>query len=1641
MEYIFRQNNNNMIGESAVPADPGSADARGAPQKVSLSFDLLYSFQSSLDLKVDAILERIFRAELPIPEFVSNLISYCAEPKDSPNKQLFEAVIQAIIDEMRYVSKYPPSELRITAELIGQLLYADLVTRLPAVAGQQHPLIFTLQGLLEALKRPVTHKLFKFGMIILEQFLDKIARWPVFASSVMQISEFRVAYPRYSQYINNVLETLPPAVRTLSVVDDAELKRLRLPPPPERYEAPAQEKEEKDEPRAAGRIPKAAAPAALVAQNQTVEQLLADPSLLEGLAIPPDQFSDQIGLFFNALSSLNVAEKSAELRALLEIPANKEYQPWLAYYLVKNRVCKESNLHATYLSLLDAVQQPKLFDHVTNLTYCCLRVLLNMAEAAVNSTTHRSIIRNLGSWLGQITIQRNKPLKSKDLDLKQLLLESYEQGRLSVTLPLVCKILSAVKHSRAYKPPNAWTTALISLLAELHDLPGLKTNLLFEIEVLCQGLEIALPDFKRSDLLASRPKPPEESPDFSKRPPQPVVLPVPAAQDWRRTPAVVAPPRAPGMEALQLPQLANMVIIAPSVALFQLQPKLKPLVTIAVDRAIREVVGAVLDRSVNISSLATREIVMKDFYGESDENAVRSAAKLMVASLAGSLALVTCKEPLKVALAQQLKTLLAPASGLSSEANETGLIDQVVQVVSADNLDLACSLLEQLVVERAIKEMDDQIIQALQLRRSAGVFPDMQSYQGSNWLALLPPMLRSRPGLAPGSCYKDFAAGMAIPASPSPPPPVAAPVGPPPPPPPPPVAAPPVHSVMTALRLAAEAQQETAEFKELLLLLSTGLEDMVHRLAANEVILTLPEVVENQPQFLDSYYGLIALGVESEWLQYLRKVEQLLKANLGLCPVLVLIVLAGITERMEAFAAAMSAESFSCSVTEEHLHMEICLALLSIVSGVGLDAEAVGKYLHAPVYATVVYTLHGRIDERLAEPLKTAFLYFAIGCMRYALVKETEMDKLCVRLFTDHRSVASTCFVVSFLYIFVCKMRMSPLSAWTGSIEVIAKLVNRVRETGPANIPPSEKGLAQQLELFMREGKAVANLAVDRVLAYRHLHCLTTSGPQQLPQDVIEFQSIRVPALDSLKLLPDPLKLAGLEKRAAIISLVDQFRAVPEDKRARFWNGLKAVGMPVDQASTEWTEALFQGAVERALELCNGGIDYSALEFYGPFALSLARDAFSSAEGGSLATMDAAKFKIFRRALEAIAKTLTSQRGSLGVNQRVYVRMCLSLWTEFVSVRPESGMWVSGLASQYCRMLSSVGPALIPGFAFGWLELLASREFMAKVLSIRGQRGWLGFGRLIQQAFAFGNTLDPVVKDFNKGVMRVMLVLLHDFPEFLSNYHHLFIAAVPVASVQVRNLTLSAFPKALKLPDPFMQNLRLELLPEVKFAPRLLLGDDVNGFLETSGIKQLLVEYAKQADRNVLATIRMKLFEAKYDAGVMHEFAYFAGIRLPAKINALTALGEASCVSSGALAMDIFSDMMVNMDSEGRYALLCALAAFLRFPDAHTNYYSGLILALFAETPLQAARQQITRVLLERLIVHRPHPWGLLVTFVELIRNPKYSFWQHSGSFLKDHPDVEKVFNNVAATCLGGNPAATDQLRQVIYAAGSSSRV
>lgn len=72
------------------------------------------------------------------------------------------------------------------------------------------------------------------------------------------------------------------------------------------------------------------------------------------------------------------------------------------------------------------------------------------------------------------------------------------------------------------------------------------------------------------------------------------------------------------------------------------------------------------------------------------------------------------------------------------------------------------------------------------------------------------------------------------------------------------------------------------------------------------------------------------------------------------------------------------------------------------------------------------------------------------------------------------------------------------------------------------------------------------------------------------------------------------------------------------------------------------------------------------------------------------------------------------------------------------------------------------------------------------------------------------------------GILKVLLVLLHDFPEFLCDYHYIFCDEISPNCIQMRNLILSAFPRNMRLPDPFTPNLKFDVLAEINHAPRIL---------------------------------------------------------------------------------------------------------------------------------------------------------------------------------------------------------------------------
>eukprot|EP01050_Picozoa_sp_SAG11_P020254 SAG11_NODE_3383_length_2483_cov_1.276846_2_plen_594_part_01 len=314
--------------------------------------------------------------------------------------------------------------------------------------------------------------------------------------------------------------------------------------------------------------------------------------------------------------------------------------------------------------------------------------------------------------------------------------------------------------------------------------------------------------------------------------------------------------------------------------------------------------------------------------------------------------------------------------------------------------------------------------------------------------------------------------------------------------------------------------------------------------------------------------------------------------------------------------------------------------------------------------------------------------------------------------------------------------------------------------------------------------------------------------------------------------------------------------------------------------------------------------------------------------------------------------------GSGGFNQRGYFRLLMNLLVDLNAPDPGLEAWNYQLLTAFSNTFHALQPARLPGFAFAWLELVSHRMFMPKLLLAPKQKGWPLFQRFLIDLFKFmepalrSAALTEPIRLLYRGSLRVLLVLLHDFPQFLAHYHFALCNVIPPTCIQMRNLILSAFPRNMRLPDPFTPNLKVDLLPEINQSPRVL--SDYTSAISAAGLKAGLDSFlASRAPISFLRDLKQKLQLSPDDqvrrGGTYNDYA-INGLVLYVGVQAVaqnSAGGAVSPVTQSA-PMDIFLQLTQDLDSEGRYYFLNAIANQLRYPNNHTHYFSCVLLYLFA---------------------------------------------------------------------------------------------
>jgi CCR4-NOT transcription complex subunit 1 len=366
-------------------------------------------------------------------------------------------------------------------------------------------------------------------------------------------------------------------------------------------------------------------------------------------------------------------------------------------------------------------------------------------------------------------------------------------------------------------------------------------------------------------------------------------------------------------------------------------------------------------------------------------------------------------------------------------------------------------------------------------------------------------------------------------------------------------------------------------------------------------------------------------------------------------------------------------------------------------------------------------------------------------------------------------------------------------------------------------------------------------------------------------------------------------------------------------------------------------------------------------------------------------------------------------------NGRVYFRFFSTLLCEFHCGRdlltPEQDQ---DLYKSFATALLVLQPKYLPGFAFHWLGLLSHRLLLPSYLVPAGRTngGWNTFTKLLITLFSSLGEMMAIpeapayAQDYYRSVLRFFTMLHHDCPEYLVENHMQLNASIPSQCFQLHNIINSAATRSVypDQPDPFTPGLKINRLEHVRQAPAI--HSDIDNVLDEGGIKSIMEhictanELSDPDFATVLAVVDRQ--DGYVSSILVNALVLYVGVH---------ATSASSVFSSGAAPARLLIRLLSESRAEARYWIVSAMTNQVRYVNAHTHYFSTALQHIF-NLGQSGVQEQIMRVLCERLMVPRPHPWGLIVMMLEMVKNQAYNIWDLP--WVKAAPQIEAMLVNLA---------------------------
>ncbi|CCE64445.1 hypothetical protein TPHA_0H02420 [Tetrapisispora phaffii CBS 4417] len=1458
----------------------------------------LVPIPAEVETEMQSYLQQMYSNELSIKDII-DLLRKLRDSDNSRDQDLFTCMTHAVLAESTFFKDYPLDALATTSVLFGSIILFQLL--------RGFVLDVAFKVILNFAKEGPESKMFKFA--------------------IQAIYAFKMRLVDYPQYCKDLITQIP-----------------GLQTQPQVYQAVAEAAALLDQ-RAATTGPN---------QKHQVEYIPIKYFFVEELVtgIPQENPSkdtiEKILFLVNNMTEENFDSKIDNIKSLLQ-PA---YSSWFSHYLVTQRAITEPNYHSLYSKIITFIDSDVLYEYMLNTTLKQLLLLISTKEV---SSIDKNALKSLSSWLGRITLGVDKPIRHKNIAIRELLLDAHKNNRLEIIVPFVCKIIANVIDSKIFAPPNAWTMGILMLLAELNKKANWKLSLTFEVEVLFKLLSISLAEIEEShylenidiveELAGSLNNVSVEQRHIEQQRQMATI------QQYQHHNVSIQNRQSSiphnNLQGEQQSQsevgTSNDELFSNLVGstLFVTHPDLRRVFRMAIAKSVREILPPAIEKSASIAVVTTTRIVSKDFATEVDDSKFKAAAITMVRQLAQSLARTTSIELLKDDIRTTTQSLAPNLTSLIAQPMEE------LQKAIDENVGIALVIIENAAMDRAMQEIGEHLMQEIAIRhyhkdrRSDQPFlsPNANPYA----LGLPEPLGLKTAGVTPQQfrIYENFGKfkinndNVSIPPG--------APVG-------------------------INNQQRNMPQQNL----------------------NINQQQQQQPQIFQNYAAGMQPQVNG---QIPGDIEQVHRVLVQLMDSLVIQI------------KENSNKSGLKDLEEQNPIKQIILQILSFI-----DNSLQRDQLALKVAQAVVNSLFATSDSPLCREVLSIFLEQL--CSLSALAKK---DVIWWLIYAPDSRKFNTLVINSLLHV---NLIIGSDVDTMLSVAINNKIENAVMFT----IKLLQENILSDVSIMMR---------MDFVKTVKALSLINDENVRSF---LDEYKSRRI-----IPIGPE-VKISETEKYHAIFTE---------------WVKLLEEVEPNDEITVVFiTQLLKKGVLSNTADLTK--MMKASLEL----SISIFKE--SDPTGEVFVSIDALTKLIICLITYQVFETISisefihiifsviilvftkdhEQTGST-FNERPYFRLfsnMLSEWSKlrghnFVNIndakiRNEFIKFDSEFYEIFSTYLLALQPLAYPGFSFAFITLLSHRMFLPVMLRLPENKGWENLTLLIIALFKFLDQytekegISNAISVVYKGTLRVMLGISNDQPEYLIENHYELLSHLTASYVQLKNVILSAVPKKMFIPNPYNPQLEMKDIEDCQKNPSVF----YDPVLDLHVFKKPVDNYLRIPSNSLFKTILNAVHKKEYvmkngvgydyvavDTKLVRAIVLHIGVEVGID-NEKTSSNVIFNTKSSyyTLLFDLINEGSVELKSQ----LTEAIVEQLRYPNIHTYWFSYVLKQFFYSQDwgekTSEIQEIILRNLLERIIVNKPHPWGVTVLFTELLHNKDTKLIDLNC--VKSVPEIEKIIKILSQT-------------------------